>query len=165
MHLLSDQLYFRPEELLDPRASMPMIVYLLQSASNDLCHALASVAKRLCTCFVDPKTCFTGVRPIDTGEIPRRIIAKAVLSMGVTSWMWLALDSSVLDKLLVPRQQCMLLDPHSYWRIQKLFCYASNAFNSLNRKLVALHNICVLRPNLVTISIRTEIPLIFFCGW
>ena len=63
------------------------------SASWDLCHSLASLAKRLCTSFVDPKglSAFLacrlialdkcpGVRPIGVCETARRIISKAILS-------------------------------------------------------------------------------------
>ena len=65
-----------------------------QRNSDDLCEAVASVARRLCTCFVDPSglTAFVacrlialdkcpGVRPIGVGETARRVIAKAVLSV------------------------------------------------------------------------------------
>ena len=63
-----------------------------KSASHDLCHALALVAKRLCTTLVDP-SCLSaflacqlialdkcpGVRPIGICETVMIIIAKAVL--------------------------------------------------------------------------------------
>ena len=62
------------------------------SASNDLCHSLALLARRLCTVHVDPQglaplmACrlialdkCPGVRPIGICETARRIIAKAVL--------------------------------------------------------------------------------------
>ena len=65
-----------------------------KSASNDLCHSLALLAKRLCTTFVDPKglsallaCCLIaldkcpGVRPIGICETAKRIIAKAILSI------------------------------------------------------------------------------------
>ena len=65
-----------------------------RAASGDLCHSLAATAKRLCTCFADPK-CISaflacrlialsknhGVHPIGIGETVRRIIAKAILSI------------------------------------------------------------------------------------
>ncbi|KAL5500674.1 hypothetical protein EMCRGX_G012268 [Ephydatia muelleri] len=62
-------------------------------SSFDLCAALASVAKRICTTFIDPKclsafvACWLvpldkcpGVRPIGIGETIRRIIGKAILA-------------------------------------------------------------------------------------
>ena len=74
-----------------------------KSASNDLCHSLvcslchslALLARRLCVSFVDPKglsgllACrlialdkCRGVRPIGICETAKRIISKAVLSVG-----------------------------------------------------------------------------------
>ena len=60
--------------------------------SRDLCQALADMAKRLCTLFIDPSltapflACHLnaldkrpGVRPIGIGDTVRHIIAKAVL--------------------------------------------------------------------------------------
>ena len=62
------------------------------SASRDLCHSLALLARRLCTSFVDPKDLSAflacrlialekcpGVRPIGVCETARRIISKAIL--------------------------------------------------------------------------------------
>ena len=59
--------------------------------SNDLCAALAAVARRISTTYIDPSTleAYTscrlipldkrpGVRPIGVGEVVRRIIGKAV---------------------------------------------------------------------------------------
>ena len=62
-------------------------------SSFDLCAALASVAKRICTTFIDPK-CLSafvacrlvpldkcpGVRPIGIGETIWRIIGKAIMA-------------------------------------------------------------------------------------
>ena len=58
------------------------------------CHSLASVARRICTSYVDPKSISPllacrlialdkkpGVRPIGIGDTARQIIAKAVLSV------------------------------------------------------------------------------------
>ena len=63
-----------------------------KGASVDLCNALAGMAKRLCTSAVDPDGVLAyiacrliplnknpGVRPIGIGEVPRRIIGKAIL--------------------------------------------------------------------------------------
>ena len=66
----------------------------IHGASNDLCEALTSLARRLCTDYVDPTgietlvTCRLipldkgpGVRPIGIGETPRQIMAKAIMSV------------------------------------------------------------------------------------
>ncbi len=63
-----------------------------KSASNDLCHSLTLLARRLSTTFVDPKGLLPllacrlialdknlGVRPIGVCETAKRIIAKAIL--------------------------------------------------------------------------------------
>ncbi len=63
-----------------------------RDASDTLCHSLALVARRLCTQFVDNSALAPllasrlialdknpGVRPIGVGEVPRRIISKAIL--------------------------------------------------------------------------------------
>ena len=65
-----------------------------RTASSDLCHSLASVARHISTSFIDPDTLQPllncrlialdknpGVRPIGIGETSRRIIAKAVLQV------------------------------------------------------------------------------------
>ena len=63
-------------------------------ASHDLCSALAAVGRRICSslvstesigafvaCRLIPLNKCPGVRPIGVGEVPRRIIAKAVLAL------------------------------------------------------------------------------------
>lgn len=79
------------------------------NACDDLCRSLALVARRLCSSHVHPDgisallSCRLialeknpGVRPIGISEIPRRIIAKAVV-----------LFNCVLARLLVLRQLFM----------------------------------------------------------
>ena len=63
-------------------------------ASDDICNALASLARHLCTNYVDPAglTAFTacrlialdkcpGVQPIGIGEVFRQIVGKAIMSV------------------------------------------------------------------------------------
>ena len=65
-----------------------------KSASQDLCSSLAAVGRRICTCNIHPDNLSAfvacqliplnkcpGVRLIGEGEVPRRIIAKVVLSL------------------------------------------------------------------------------------
>ena len=71
-----------------------MLFGSFKAASHDLCHALAAVGRRICTtnihpddlcafisCQLIPLNKNPGVRPIGIGEVPRRIVAKAVLSL------------------------------------------------------------------------------------
>ena len=65
-----------------------------KSVSRDLCSSLAAVGRRLCTSLVNPEgiSAFVacrlipldkcpGIRPIGIGEVPRRIISIAILSV------------------------------------------------------------------------------------
>ena len=128
------------------------------------------LARRLCTEFVDPEglSAFLGcrlialdknpgVRPIGIGEIPQRIIAKAVLSViggdiqeaagciqlcsGQTSGIEAAVHAMNNAYHDDDVQAVLLVD-------------ASNAFNCLNRQ-AALRNIRHLCPPLTTILINT----------
>ena len=139
-------------------------------ASADLCSALAGLARRLCTDYVDPAglTAFTacrlialdkcpGVRPIGVGEVSRRIVGKAVLSvMGVEiqqaagSLQLCAGQPSGCEAAIhvlrhifddTTTQAALLVD-------------ASNAFNNLNRQL-ALANIASICPAFSRILINT----------
>ena len=70
------------------------------SASVVLCNSLAAAAHRLCVQDVDSAELMTfvacklipldkksGVRPIGVGDVPRRIIAKAIMSLVlISSW-------------------------------------------------------------------------------
>ena len=141
-----------------------------KSASNNLCASLAAVGRRLCTSQVDPielsalvacrlipfNKC-PGVRPIGIGEVPRRIISKAVLHL-------IAQD---IKKAAGPLQTCAGQEAgaeaavhaiHDILNLPEiegaLLVDASNAFNSLNRQ-AALHNISVLCPSLSMILQNT----------
>ena len=132
-----------------------------KSASRDLCCSLAAVGRRLCTSLVNPEglSAFVacrlipldkspGVRPIGVGEVPRRIISKAIL--------WIL--SSDIQDAAGPLQVCagqvggceaaihamrLIFNEHDVEAA--LLIDAENAFNSVNR-LAALHNIQVLCP-------------------
>ena len=141
-----------------------------KSASNDLCQAIAATAKRICTsdlhpddisafvaCRLIPLDKCPGVRPIGIGEVPRRIVAKAVLSL-------FQLD---VQDAAGPLQLCAGQDGgceaaiHAMSNIFNqsdvkgaLLVDASNAFNSINRQ-AALLNISSLCPPLYKILKNT----------
>ena len=141
----------------------------LKSASSDLCHALAAVARRLCTTFVDPKgispflaSCLialdkrSGIRPIGICEIPKRIIAKAVLFV----------TKGDLKDAAGPKQLCagqiagIEAAIHSMRSIfsradtEAVLIDATNAFNSLSRQ-VDIRNARHICPSLANIFINT----------
>ena len=127
-----------------------------KSASHDLCHALAAVGRRICSsnvhpddlsafvaCRLIPLNKCPGVRPIGVGEVPRRIIAKAVLNL---------FHLDILDAA-GPLQVCAGQEGgceaavhamRQFFAEQDvqgaLLVDASNAFNTINRQ-AALHNI------------------------
>ena len=132
-----------------------------KTASRDLCSSLAAVGRRLCTSLVNPEALSAfmacrllpldkcpGVRPIGIGEVPRRIISKAVL--------WIL--SNDIQDAAGPLQACtgqtggceaaihaMRIIFNSHDVEGALLIDAENAFNSINRS-AALHNIGVLCP-------------------
>ena len=140
------------------------------SASWDLCHSLAMVARRLCVSLVDPNglSAFLacrlialdkcpGVRPIGICECARRIISKAILvvtkgdvqevagSLQLCAGQIAGIETAVhfmsVSFQLEDTEAVLLVD-------------ASNAFNSLNRD-AALHNIRHICPSLATVLINT----------
>ena len=140
------------------------------SASHDLCSALAAVGLRLCSSLVNPESISAlvacrlipldkcpGVRPIGVGEVPRRIIAKAILRT----------IGKDIEEAAGPLQVCAGQDGgceaavHAMRAIFQdadtegcLLVDASNAFNSLNSR-AALHNVSVLCPPLSPVLINT----------
>ena len=146
--------------------------------TQNLCNALAAVARRLCTVSVHPNslTAFVacrliplnknpGVRPIGIGEVPRRIIAKAVLK-------------TVSDDVQVaagPLQTCAGHQAgceaavHAMKEIFTcedtvaiLLVDAYNAFNTINRQ-AAVHNISVVCPAISSILRNTyQAPIKLF---
>ena len=142
----------------------------LKSASNSLCESLALTARRLCSVYVDPSCVSSllasrlialdknpGVRPIGIGETPRRIIAKAVLTVtrgdiqdAAGSVQLCAGQIAGVEAAVHAVQECFQQDGTE----AVLLVDASNAFNSLNRD-AALHNIRSLCPSISTMLINT----------
>ena len=132
-------------------------------ASVGLCNSLASVARCLATSEIDPTflapfvACRLipldknpGVRPIGIGDVPRRILAKAILYC----------IGDDIAEAAGPLQVCagqVAGCEAAIHAMRDLFCDdraeaallvdASNAFNSVNRQ-AALHNISILCPAL-----------------
>ena len=108
-------------------------------------------------CRLIPLNKCPGVRPIGVGEIPRRIIAKAILKI----------IGNDVEEAAGPLQLCAGQDGgceavvHAMRNIFQaseteavLLVDATNAFNSINRK-AALHNISVVCPSLAQTLINT----------
>ncbi len=138
---------------------------LCSSFKHNLCTALANVGKRIATTAVHPEglTAFVacrlvpidkcpGVRPIGIGEVPRRIIAKAILKAGplqLCAGQDGGCEAAVHSmKSIFDTEGALLVD-------------ATNAFNSINRKST-LHNVSVLCPPCITnggeIQIQKALP-------
>ena len=141
-----------------------------KSASSDLCNALALLAKRLCTTYVDPTglapllACrlialdkCPGVRPIGVCEVARRIISKAILSV-LKMDIQEATGSSQLCGGQIAGTEAAVHALRSLFAKEKtealLLVDASNAFNSLNRRC-ALLNIQHICPAFSTVVINT----------
>ena len=141
-----------------------------QSASTDLCDALASTARRICCSFVDPKSLLAfvacrlvaldkhpGIRPIGIGETARRIIGKAILTtirddiQKVAGPLQLLAGQEAGCEAAVHAVRQMFESPDAE---AVILVDASNAFNSLNREN-ALRNIQHLCPSLSTVLINT----------
>ena len=141
-----------------------------KSASDDLCHSLALLSRRLCTVLVDPEglaplmSCrlialdkSPGVRPIGICEVVRRIIAKAILSItsgdiqDAAGSLQLCAGQKSGTEAAVHAMNLAFKDENCE---AVLLVDASNAFNSLNRQ-VALRNIRALCPSIATALINT----------
>lgn len=152
-----------------------------QKASTNLCEALAKIARRLSSSFVDPKPLTPlvacrlvaldkcpGVRPVGIGEVPRRIISKAILAV-IRSDIREVVGS--LQLCIGQRLGCEA-SIHALNEIYEeeateaiLLVDASNAFNRLNRK-AALSNAMNLCPAIGTILVNTyrSDPCLFIEG-
>ena len=141
-----------------------------RSASDELCNCVAILAQRLCTSFVDPLIISSlmacrlidlyknpDVRPIGIGEVVRRIIDKAVLSVvgsdvqRPTGAFQLCAGQISGVEAAIHSMRTVFADDATEGM---LFIDASNAFNSLNQA-VALRNIQHLCPAFSTIIVNT----------
>ena len=141
-----------------------------KTASADLCESLASIAKRICTSYVDPSglSAFVscrlialdkcpGVRPIGIGEMVRRIIGKAIATtisddiQAAAGPLQVCAGQVAGCEAAVHTMRQVFESPQSEAII---LVDASNAFNSLNRQ-VALRNIHHLCPSLSKVLINT----------
>ena len=135
--------------------------------SHELCSALAAVGCRLCSSLVNPESISAlvaipldkcpGVRPIGVGEVPRLIIAKAILCTigkdiedatgslqvcaGQDGGCEAALHAMRSIFQVADTEGCLLVD-------------ASNTYNSLNQR-AALRNVSILCPPLSPVLINT----------
>ena len=145
-----------------------------QGASNDLCDGLASLARRLCTSYVDPTGIAAlvggrlialdknlGVRPIGVREVIRRIISKAILSvvkldiLDATGYSQLCAGQDAGNEVAVHAMREVYGDSSTE---AILLVDASNAFNNLNHQ-VALRNIQTLCPSILINTYREDVSL------
>ena len=140
-----------------------------KTASNELCNALALVAKCLCTTHIDPQSIAPltacrlialdknpGVRPIGIGDTTWRVIAKATLSV-IRVDVQEAAGSMQRCAGHISGTEAAVHAVRALYESDEteaiLLIEASNAFNSLNRQ-TALHNIQRRCPALATILIN-----------
>ena len=123
--------------------------------SNELCSAIAAFARRICTTYIDPSglTAYTschlvpldkcpGVRPVEIGEVIRRIVGKAVMKV-VKSDMQNAIGRTQLCtgqdagcKAVIRDMECIFTEESTEGMI---LVNATNAFNTLNRQVTLLN--------------------------
>ena len=130
--------------------------------SNDLCSALAAVARRLCTEYVDPTPLLAytacrliplnkcpGVRPIGIGEVVMRTTRQDL--QNAVGPLQLCAGQIAGCEAAVHAMGTIFSDDNTEAMI---FVDASNAFNSLNRPATLLNSISVC-PSLAPILINT----------
>ena len=139
---------------------------LYGSSSDDLCHAIALLTRQLCSdnlndpnsiealmsCRLIPLDKAPGIRPIGIGEVLRRIIGKAVMTvikpdiLNATGYQQLCAGQNAGCEVAIHavRDLFELDSNHGFIQID-----ASNAFNAINRKLL-LHNVNIICPQIST---------------
>ena len=142
-----------------------------RKSGTNLCSALATMTRKLCTEYVDPRSIEAilanrlipldkgegKVRPIGVGEVLRRIMGKCVMSVTKQD----VIDACGSMQVCAGHKSGSEAAVHAMRSIfdaddtdAVLLIDASNAFNSLNRA-AALHNITVLCPSIATYAINT----------
>ena len=142
-----------------------------KKSGTDLCNAVAVMARKLCTEYVDPTSIEAvlsnrlipldkgegAVRPIGIGEVPRRIIGKCVTRVAKSD----VIDASGSLQVCAGLKSGNEAGIHAMRNIYEAdetdavpLINASNAFNALIRS-AALHNIRVLCPVIATYAINT----------
>ncbi|KAL9959428.1 hypothetical protein ACROYT_G032751 [Oculina patagonica] len=142
-----------------------------KKSGTDLCNAVAVMARRLCTEYVDPISIEAvlsnrlipldkgegAVRPIGVGEVLRRIIGKCVTKV-IKSDVIEASGSLQVCAGLKSGNEAAIHAMRNIYEADEtdavLLIDASNAFNALNRS-AALHNIRVLCPTVAIYAINT----------
>ena len=148
-----------------------------QSVSDDLCSSLALVARKIASTYVDPEGLASltacrlialdkkpGVRPIGIGEVSRRIICKAIISViqdeikEVAGTVQLCAGQEAGCEAGVHAMRDIFEDPSSEGA---LFVDATNAFNLLNRQtaLLNIHALCPSVARVLTNTYRNNSPL------
>ena len=141
-------------------------------SGTELCEAIASMTKCLCTEYVDPRGLEAilanwlipldkgegAVRPIGVGEVLRRIMGKCVTKVTKPD----VIDASGSLQVCAGHKSGSEAAIHAMRELFEhdnsdtvLLIDMSNAFSSLNRA-VALHNIRVLCPSIATYAINTD---------
>ena len=137
-----------------------------KKSSANLCDALATMTRNLCTEYIDPRTIEPilanrlipldkgegAVRPIGVGKVIRRVIGKCVMKVTKEDVID---DSGSLQVCAGLRNgsEAAVHAMHSIFEEEEtdavLLIDASNAFNTLNRA-AALYNIRILCPPIAT---------------
>ena len=143
------------------------------NVSDDLCHAIALMARQLCSddledpesisalmsCRLIPLDKCPGIRPIGIGEVLRRIIGKAVVSilkpdiLNSTGYTQLCAGQEAGCEVAVHCVNDLFQSDENHGFIQ---IDASNAFNSINRNIL-LSNIKIVCPEIATYIINCYI--------
>ena len=142
--------------------------------SKDLCSAVAALAKRLCSTYVDPDGILAylacrliplnknpGVRPIGVGEVLRRIIGKAVMRVVSAD----VLQAAGPIQLCTGHQAGCEAAVHGMKAVFEedeteavILVDAVNAYNNLNRQvaLLNIHSTCPAMARILTNCYRSN---------